>query len=77
VNITEGNIEVRDVPEITLKDKPLAECNTAIVAREIMSLVRLLQEKRARINQLERYIKSLAEQTPHEWLQEDVEELFK
>jgi hypothetical protein len=49
----EGNVQVRAVPEVTIGDKPLAECSTPLIRRELLALMNLLAEKRKEIARLE------------------------
>jgi hypothetical protein len=80
---TEGNVQVRAVPEVTIGDKPLAECSTPLIRREILKLVKQVSEMREQLITRESactvyrdYLETLSKTTPHDNIREEINALI-
>lgn len=55
----EGNIHVGHVPYVTIADTPLKDCSYPVIQKELLGLIKTLEEKRERILELEAENKQL------------------
>jgi hypothetical protein len=55
---TEGNVRVVDRPEITIGDKPLAECSINVIASTMLRLLKNIGEQREQIRELTKQLES-------------------
>lgn len=48
----EGTVKIYMVPSVTIGDKPLSDCSTPAIAREIQRLCRVIASQREAIQRL-------------------------
>ncbi len=62
MEVNEGQIRISQVPYITIADKPLGECKTPLIAREIQRMCKMLEEQRKTIKLLRAELAKIAEE---------------